>query len=129
MPASRAALAGAGAGLSVGEVVLRAGVLIPLGTVLCEEVAFRGVLHALALRVLRPGPAVGVGSIVFALWHVRPAEGAPSAGVLVVTAVGGLVLGALRHRTGSLLAPAGLHLGTNAAGLVAAAVAARLPPA
>jgi membrane protease YdiL (CAAX protease family) len=49
--------------------------------------------------------------------------------VLVVTAVGGVLLGVLRERTGSVLAPMGLHLGTNAAGLVAAAVAARLPPA
>ena len=128
VPALRAALADEGAGLPVGEVVLRAGLLIPLGTVLCEEVAFRGVLHAVARRVLRPGPAVGVGSVVFALWHVRLGEGPPPAGVLVVTAVGGVLLGVLRERTGSVLAPMGLHLGTNAAGLVAAAVAARLPP-
>ena len=42
---------------------------------------------------------------------------------LVVTVLGGFALGWLRHRTGSVLAPIGLHLGTNAVGLVAAGVA------
>ena len=42
---------------------------------------------------------------------------------LVALALGGFALGWLRHRTGSVLAPIGLHLGTNAVGLVAAGVA------
>ena len=129
VPALRRTLADAGAGTSLGEVVLRAGVHIPLGTVLCEELAFRGVLHALARRVMGPRAAIGAGSVVFGLWHVGTAGSAPLGRVLVVTTSGGVVLGALRHHSGSVLAPMGLHLGTNAAGLVAAAVAARLPQA
>ena len=121
VPALRAALAGAAAEVPLGEVVLRAGVLIPLGTVLSEELAFRGVLHAGARRVLAPAPAVVAASAVFGLWHVGPPP------VVAATGLGGLVLGWLRHRTGSVLAPVGLHLGTNGAGLVAAAAAARLP--
>jgi uncharacterized protein len=121
VPAARRRLADAGAGTPVPEVALRAIVLIPLGTVLCEEVAFRGVLHALARRATSPLPAVLAGSAVFGLWHPGPVP------VVGATALGGAVLGWLRHRTGSVLAPGGLHLGTNSAGLVAAAVAARLP--
>lgn len=64
-------------------------------------------------------------SVVFGLWHIGstlpPAkagvspvlQGAALAGVVVVTGKGGAVLGWLRQRSGSLLAPIGLHLGTN----------------
>ncbi len=47
-------------------------VRIPIGTVLWEETAFRGVLQA-ALRRALPGPAaIAVTSGVFGLWHIRP---------------------------------------------------------
>lgn len=122
--------------LPTGQLLLRALVLIPLGTVLCEEVAFRGVLLAAASRVLPARGALAVTSLVFGLWHVSSARWPTSPGVspvlpsasvaatVIVTGAGGLVLGWLRQRSGSLLAPVGLHLGTNSVGLVAAAVAA-----
>lgn len=121
------------AGSSAAALLLRGLVLIPMGTVLAEEVAFRGVLHAPAVRALSVRAAVAVTSVVFGLWHLVTALG-PSASpvavgwpsvaaVLAVTAVGGAAFGWLRHRTGSVLAPMGLHLGTNAVGLVAAAIA------
>lgn len=116
--------------------LLRGLVLIPVGTVLAEEIAFRGVLHAPAVRVLSVRAAVLVTSVVFGLWHLVTALGpsatpltvgwASVATVLGVTAAGGVAFAWLRHRTGSLLAPIGLHLGTNAVGLVAAAVALRM---
>ena len=138
VPALRHVLAGAAPGETTGTTVLRVALLVPLGTVLCEELAFRGVLHTLALRVLPPGTAVAVVSAVFGLWHVGSAqvpagspgpptgEVVPVLGVVVLTTIGGLVFGWLRHRSGSLLAPMGLHLGTNSLGLVASAAAARL---
>ncbi|GAA4226221.1 membrane protease YdiL (CAAX protease family) [Streptosporangium album] len=46
---------------------------VPIGTVLLEEVGFRGVLHALLARSYGPRPAVVVSSALFGLWHVLPA--------------------------------------------------------
>lgn len=133
IPPLRDVLAAAAPGESAGTVLLRVTVLIPIGTVLCEELAFRGVLLALALRAFSPRIAVAVVSAVFGLWHVASAQApggttGPSAvaGVVLATAVGGLVLGWLRHRSGSLLAPVGLHLGTNSVGLAATLAASRL---
>jgi len=123
------------AGASPSALLLRGLVLIPLGTVLAEELAFRGVLQGHSVRSLPARAALGVTAVAFGLWHLTVAMG-PSAvplpptlqwtsvlTVLAVTVVGGLALGWLRHRTGSVLAPIGLHLGTNAVGLVAAGVA------
>jgi uncharacterized protein len=123
------------AGASPGALLLRGLVLIPFGTVLAEELAFRGVLHGHSARSLPVRAALGVSAVAFGLWHLTVALG-PSAvplpptwgwtsalTVLAVTVAGGLTLGWLRHRTGSVLAPIGLHLGTNAVGLVAAGVA------
>lgn len=122
-------------GMSTGQLLIHTLLLIPLGTVLCEEVAFRGVLLAIASRVLPARPALTITSVVFGLWHTSSAlgpagadvspvlQGASVAGVIVVTGMGGAVLGWLRQRSGSLLAPIGLHLGTNSVGLLAVAVA------
>jgi membrane protease YdiL (CAAX protease family) len=129
------------AGLDDGAVAYRALLRIPFGTVLWEEVAFRGVLLA-ALSRLLPVPRAGVlGSAVFGVWHIRPAlrglaandlaagPVATSAAVLLVclgTAAAGLLFTWLRLRSGSLLAPVLLHLATNSAGTLAAAAAGRL---
>ena len=45
---------------------------------------------------------------------------------VVITAVGGAVAGALRHRSGSVLASAGMHWATNALGVLFALLAWRL---
>jgi uncharacterized protein len=125
---------------------------IPLGTVVLEEVAFRGVLLGLLVRHLRwrfdaghpsddkgraldrraLGWAVVVSSALFGLWHIIPSmpaadgnapldAGADSmaatvglvSGAVVATALAGLVFCWLRLRSGSLLAPMLLHVGTN----------------
>jgi uncharacterized protein len=115
-------------------------VRIPLGTVLWEEVAFRGVLLAAVLRVLPVRRAVAAQAVVFGAWHVRPtaaalatnslAEGPALAALVVLgclgTAVAGVLFAWLRLRSGSLLAPSLLHLATNSLGALAAATAARL---
>ncbi|MFI6506684.1 CPBP family intramembrane glutamic endopeptidase [Streptosporangium sp. NPDC050855] len=46
---------------------------VPIGTVLLEEVGFRGVMHALVARSHGHGTATAVSSALFGLWHVLPA--------------------------------------------------------
>ncbi|GAA3841610.1 type II CAAX endopeptidase family protein [Sphaerisporangium flaviroseum] len=46
---------------------------VPLGTVLLEEVAFRGVLPAMLRRSYGPGAAVAGSAVLFGLWHILPA--------------------------------------------------------
>jgi membrane protease YdiL (CAAX protease family) len=126
-------------GLSWPEVAYQTGVRIPVGTVLWEETAFRGVLQA-ALRRALPGPAaIAVTSAVFGIWHIRPTIdalrinqvapgrravwGAVTAAV-AGTAAAGLLLSALRERSGSLAAPVLLHLTVNCGAALAARSAA-----
>lgn len=126
------------AGLDGVDLAWRSLVRVPLGTVLWEEVAFRGVLLAALLRLLRTRDAVAASAVVFGLWHARPTARALAANdlvdgaVLTVLAVGagclltagaGVLFAALRLRSGSLLAPALLHLATNSLGVLAAAAA------
>ena len=126
-----------GGGELAGQALLR----IPLGTVLWEEVAFRAVLLAALARLLPRAGATGVSAAVFGLWHVRPTLGALAANDLadgalartaavllacLATAAAGVLFAELRWRSGSLLAPALLHLATNTLGLLAAVAAHRL---
>jgi uncharacterized protein len=110
-------------------------VRIPIGTVLWEEVAFRGVLQASLRRILPTPAAIAVTSGIFGLWHVRPTwqalrvngladdrlRGAARVGAgVAVTAAGGALLSWLRERSGGLAAPIALHLVTNSGGAIAA---------
>jgi uncharacterized protein len=70
-----ARVAGPGAGELAGQVLVR----IPLGTVLWEEVAFRGLPLAALGRLLSLRGATGASAVLFGLWHVRPALGALAA--------------------------------------------------
>jgi len=131
------------AGLSGRSAAYQVMARIPLGTVLWEETAFRGILQAALYRVMPGGAAIAVTSGVFGVWHVRPtaaalrvnglAEGpgrtmaAVGSGV-AVTAAGGVLLSWLRVRSGSLAAPMLLHLATNCGGALTAWAVAR-PPA
>jgi uncharacterized protein len=134
--------------LHFGAALLAAFVVVPLGTVLLEEVAFRGVLLGLVNRHRGAAWASITSSVLFGLWHILPslrlgqanraveaALGADAAGraltVLATvgfTALAGLLLCELRRRSGSLLAAAALHWATNGLGLLLAAAlaAARL---
>jgi uncharacterized protein len=130
------------------DALLTAFVLIPLGTVLFEEVAFRGVLWGMLRRSRGTWTATAVSSALFGLWHVLPSlrlssdnqaigsavgTGTSGAvlsvlGTVLFTALSGVVFCELRRRSGSLLAPVGLHWATNGlAVLASAAVWARSP--
>jgi membrane protease YdiL (CAAX protease family) len=117
-------------------------VRIPLGTVVLEEVAFRGVVYALGWRLLGPVGATAVSAVLFGLWHVLPSLGLVelnrAAGRAfgarrvwaVVAAVGatalvGVVLCEIRRRTGSLVPVLALHWATNGLGYLVAYLVAR----
>lgn len=123
--------------LPPGAVVYHALVRIPLGTVLLEEIAFRGVLFGALARSSDRARAALASSAVFGLWHVRPTLGlldandvaddpAARAGAVAVavlaTAAGGVFFCALRVRSASTLAPIIAHTSTNSLGLLASAV-------
>lgn len=136
VPAARRALADAAPEDPQGPLWRTLLLHIPVGTVLVEELAFRGVLDALARRAMPDGSAAAWQVGTFALWHVENARhgvrtGADPTGAvaqaLAVTSVGGVLFTWLARRTGSLLAPAGLHLASNAFGLVAATRARHNP--
>lgn len=135
VPATRAAVPGSG--VSPARAAGRALVGIPLTTVLPEEFAFRGVLTALLTRRFGPGPALLGSSAVFGVWHVLPGLAGGGAaneavhqvvggghraavlrvgGTVLVTTAGGLIMGKLRTRSGSLLAPVLLHWAINGLG-------------
>ena len=122
-------------------VAYQAVIRIPIGTVLWEEAAFRGVLQAALRRVMPETATIVVTSAVFGIWHIRPtlqalrvnglasdhrkAVARVAAGA-AATAAGGALLSWLRARSGSLTAPVLLHLATNSGGMAAAWAVARL---
>jgi membrane protease YdiL (CAAX protease family) len=127
--------------LDLGNALLTAFVLIPVGTVLFEEVAFRGVLWGLLKKGRRELTATAVSSALFGLWHVLPALGFNTdnqaigeavgrgtsgevisvLGTVLFTGLSGVIFCELRRRSGSLLASAGLHWATNGLGVLASA--------
>ncbi len=116
----------------------KAALHVPLGTVLLEEVAFRGVLLGLLVALYGNVAAVAVSSALFGLWHVLPTLEAVRHSTVVATALGrrgplravvgavlftagaGVLFCWLRLGSGSLLAPAALHVATNSGGYLAA---------
>jgi uncharacterized protein len=129
--------------LGLRAVLYTALVAIPLGTVMFEEVAFRGVLWGLLARDVGVPAATVVSACLFGIWHVLPAldlarthisvKGSSTAGAdrrriavtvlatIVFTTLAGIVFAELRRRSGSLLAPIALHWATNGLGVLAAA--------
>lgn len=110
---------------------LQALVTIPLGTVLIEEIAFRGALPALLGRAgAGTRTAILISAVLFGLWHIAPSLTAAMAdtqsatpvwlvvvGTVVFTTASGIGLGWLRHRSRSLLPPMFVHLATNSLGV------------
>jgi len=122
-------------GLDGRAIAYQAVVRIPIGTVLWEETAFRGVLQAALRRIMSDNAAILLTGGLFGVWHVRPtlealrvnglASGRGQAAARVFagcTAMvgGGVFLSWLRARSGSLTAPVLLHLATNCGGLMTA---------
>jgi uncharacterized protein len=117
-------------------------VIIPLQTVIPEELAFRGVLHGALNRAWGFRGVAAAGSLLFGLWHIATSLGLTSsnvgftrlfgggllgtvAGVVLAvgaTAFAGFVFTWLRKRSGSLIAPIALHWSLNGLGALAAAV-------
>ena len=110
-------------------------VRIPLGTVIFEETAFRGVLLGLGMRHWDARRAALVSSALFGLWHILPALEALDlnglaadggarlvavAGAVLTTFVGGLLFCWLRLRSASVVAPMLAHVGTNSFGFLVA---------
>jgi membrane protease YdiL (CAAX protease family) len=143
IPATRPAFRDSRYHLPLPETLSTAFVVIPLGTVVMEEIAFRSVLWGMLSRHSRPWQVLATTSVLFGLWHVIPSlhvaqgnEGVSAAvgdhtavvvlGTVAVTTLGGLVFGELRRRSDSVLAPAGLHWATNALGVLFGFVAWRL---
>jgi len=129
-PAGREAFLDRRAALGAGAAVFAALVTVPVGTVILEEVAFRGVLWGLVARLRGPTAATVVSAVAFGLWHVLPSlglgrnnravgevigTGAVTVALfgVAVTIAAGVVLAELRRRTGSLIAPVAVHWATN----------------
>jgi uncharacterized protein len=111
------------------ELARHVAVFLPLGTVIPEELAFRGVLLGGLLRRLRQRDALIVSGTAFALWHVGVAIatvgdttlGSPSPWfapavvvALVAVLLGGSAFAWLRLRTRSLATTIALHWAFNA---------------
>jgi membrane protease YdiL (CAAX protease family) len=117
-------------------------VIIPLQTVIPEELAFRGVLHGALNRAWGFRGVAVAGSLLFGLWHIATSLGLTSSNVgftrlfggglggmlagvilaVLATALAGFVFSWLRRRSGSLIAPIALHWSCNGLGALAAAV-------
>lgn len=114
---------------------------VPLGTVLFEELAFRGVGLALLMQWMPMWQAVAWSSLLFGLWHILPSLVMHNANAAVGdllgqgiwgriqsviftvlgTAAAGVVFCLLRIYSDSLLAPMALHWALNGLGFIAAA--------
>jgi membrane protease YdiL (CAAX protease family) len=116
-------------------------IIIPLQTVIPEELAFRGVLHGALDRAWGFRGVAAAGSLLFGLWHIATSLGLTASnvgftrllgggvfgmlagvvGAVLATAAAGFVFTWLRRRSGSLIAPIALHWSLNGLGALAAA--------
>ncbi len=150
LPMSRTAFLDARYHLGVGSALFAAFVTIPVTTILVEEVAFRSVLWAVLSRHATTWRVLLTSSALFGLWHILPSlhiatanagigdamksvgiAGAAAgvlviAGIVLFTAIGGVVAGELRRRSGSVIASAGMHWATNSLGVLFGILAWRL---
>jgi membrane protease YdiL (CAAX protease family) len=102
--------------IALGEMLLRVLVVIPLGTVVVEEVAFRGSLYGLLSSTTTTRRSMAIGAVLFGAWHVPPIVGDAVwivLGTLLATTAAGVGFIWLRRRSDSLLAPVLAHLATN----------------
>ncbi len=127
---------------SLSGAVVASLVVIPLQTVIPEELAFRGVLHGALNRAWGFRGVAVAGSALFGLWHVATSLGLTRGNVgfnrlfgggvvgmlagvtlaVIATGTAGFVFSWLRRRSGSLIAPIALHWSLNGTGALAAAL-------
>lgn len=150
IPATRDVFMDERADVPLWEMLYKVFVEVPLGTVLLEEITFRGVLPAMVAVRLAPGPtrrlrANAVAAVLFGLWHILPSmslgdsneEIAKEVDPLLLQ-IGGTVLSVLvtaalamglswmRDRSESVAAPAVLHTTTNSLGSALAWITQRV---
>ncbi|MFC5993355.1 CPBP family intramembrane glutamic endopeptidase [Pseudonocardia hispaniensis] len=136
VPATRSAFVDSRAAGPLGAALFAALVRIPLGTVVLEETAFRGVLPALVAGGWWRSALVSSG--LFGLWHVLPSLGVAQANAAVGAAVGGwgavaqvglavlftfaagLLMCAWQRWSGHLVTPMLAHVATNSLGVLLA---------
>lgn len=116
--------------LSRSQAFKKATLEIPLGTVITEEVIFRGLLFALIVQIGTEWSAVLISSLLFGLWHVidaiifsRNNDSLGGKGQTIIATIGfttlaGVAFAILRLVSGSLLAPILLHISANSGGLL-----------
>ncbi len=117
-------------------------IIIPLQTVIPEELAFRGVLHGTLDRAWGFRGVAAAGSLLFGMWHIATSLGLTASnvgftrilgggvagmaagvlGAVLATTAAGYVFTWLRRRSGSLIAPIALHWALNGMGALAAAL-------
>lgn len=127
---------------TISGAVIASMVMIPLQTVIPEELAFRGVLHGALNRAWGFRGVAVAGSVLFGLWHIATSLGLTNSNVgftrlfgggiiglvagvmlaVLATGVAGFVFSWLRRRSGSLIAPIALHWSLNGMGALAAAL-------
>jgi uncharacterized protein len=127
---------------TISGAVVASMIIIPLQTVIPEELAFRGVLHGTLARAWGFRGVAVAGSLLFGLWHIATSLGLTRSNVgftrlfgggvvgmlagvtlaVIATAVAGFVFSWLRRRSGSLIAPIALHWSLNGLGALAAAL-------
>lgn len=144
IPATRDLFRDERADVGVAALLHRVLIAVPFGTVLFEEIAFRGVLPAMFGKRLRrfryPKLKADVfAALLFGLWHILPSwnldESNPIfkdflpvgfsqffavAGGVLATAVFGMFFSWMRNRSDSLAAPMLLHLTSNSVGYLLA---------
>ena len=86
-------------------------VLIPLGTVVPEELAFRGLLLALLGRGHGVVASTMISSGLFGLWHILPSLGGGAANAAIADAAGG-------HLAGTVIRVIATVAFTSAAGVL-----------
>jgi uncharacterized protein len=130
LPATRTAFVDERGAVPLAAVLFIALVRVPLGTVVLEELAFRGVLPALVGGGWWRATLVSSG--LFGLWHVLPSMGSGPAvvntlgtsgavvGTVLFTAAAGVVFRAWQRWSGHLITPMLLHAATNSLGVLIA---------
>ncbi len=104
-------------------------IILPLTTVLLEELFFRGLFFGYLLDVTTQLGAIILSSLAFGLWHFFTSKNVTlegisvtpvlvSVGVVVVTAIAGAFFLWLRIRGNNLITPVLVHWTINATGVV-----------
>lgn len=118
------------AALSWRQLVKKAALDIPLGTVLTEELIFRGVIFALIAQASTDWSAVVYSSVAFGAWHIVDSvifsrhnsafggKATTAIATVAFTTLAGIAFATLRLLSGSLLAPVLLHISSNSGALL-----------